>query len=411
MAPAGLTKILYRVLVGGVLMWLLAVAISTAAREYSGAGALLVFGILVYLFGAVLSSNRYTLCTGLVLSAVLICLDQADRLKFSYVQSHLNLYDLILVGNMVAHWDTTVAWQYMGEVWPFLLWFGIAVGTAPLALRLERTIGGDGAWARSARHRAFCSCVVLLGTQLIILGNSQYLRTTSTFHAFLTATEPGGLRVANVLNFGLRMAQTWSNLRKDAETLGRSSLLHTAAGPSPQMCVSCPDLVFVHLESTFDPNLLEEYSRAPGYLSRMAAEGEQRSLGGSLLVNTYGGGSWISEFELLCGINHALFGDAGLYPHLFVSPFLKGCIPAYLKSQGYRTFAIYTTDPFFAGAGTGFRNYGVDTFLDNQAVGAPVHWREQRDIYFIDALRRLLSEPSDTPRFIFVSTKALLIWA
>jgi hypothetical protein len=408
-APSGTVKAVYRCLVAAALVWLVAVAGIAAAREYSAAGAVLVFGLLLYLLGALLTSNRYILCTALMASAALIAVDQADRVKYEYLQDHLNPYDLVMIARMIFRADFTVAKQYPHVFWPFVSFSGLGLGIIVAARRLEKLVVGDGGRTPGARRIAFCACLALLTIQLTIFLKSRYLAAASSLPSFLTAVEPGGLRIGTAAGFAIRMVRTWSELRSDARSAGPAR--GGSDGPDGtkvgvEDCSSCPDLVFVHLESTFDPVLLEEYSRTPGYLDRMTAQGERRSRSGPLLVNVYGGSSWISEFELLCGVHHTAFGDAGLYPHTFVAPYLKGCVPAYLKSLGYRTHAIYTTNPYFAGVAAGFRHYGIDTFLDNKAVGAPTDWREQRDIHFVDGLRRLLSEPSDQPRFVFVSTNS-----
>jgi phosphoglycerol transferase MdoB-like AlkP superfamily enzyme len=160
------------------------------------------------------------------------------------------------------------------------------------------------------------------------------------------------------------------------------------------------------LESTFDPVILEDYSMVPGYLDLTSGRGLAHEQSGPLLVNIFGGRSWISEFELICGIHHRMFDDGGTYPHSFIAPFTRSCVPSYLKALGYQTYAIYTANPFFAGVAGGFKHYGIDTFLDNKQINAPTDWKQQRDFYYVDALRNLLAEPSDHSRFVFLSTNS-----
>jgi hypothetical protein len=162
----------------------------------------------------------------------------------------------------------------------------------------------------------------------------------------------------------------------------------------------------VHLESVFDPNILEEYESEPGYLARMSAASPFPSQSGPLSVNIFGGGSWISEFEMLCGVHHKVFDEGGIYPHAYLAGHVRSCLPAHLKRIGYETHAIYTASPFFAGVAAGFRSYGIDTFADPSQIGAPLVWKDQRDVHFVGALRRLLDRADDRPRFVFVSTNS-----
>jgi len=399
----------YRLFLGVAVTGLFFLAAIAAGREYSFAGAVLVFSLLVYFLGAVLASNRYVLCTALALTILLLAVDRIDQVKYEHLQSHLNPYDLLVVSSMLAHADLTVVSLYFHLVWPFLLALCIAGCVLAFTYSFEKRIVGSYQGLHKIRHVLFVTFLALFTIQLTIFCKSRYLDNISRFHSYLTSAEPGGLRIGSAVNFVWRMVQTWSELSTKPELTQKifgGSRERSNAATGNISCSSCPDLIFIHLESTFDPVLLEEYSHSPGYLDKMAVDGEQRSRSGPLLVNIYGGSSWISEFELLCGVRHTKFGEAGLYPHMFVSPYVKGCVPAFLKSLGYRTEAIYTTHPFFAGVAAGFRNYGIDKFLDSKSVGAPVDWRQQRDIHFIDALRKRLAEPSSQPRFIFVSTNS-----
>jgi hypothetical protein len=156
----------------------------------------------------------------------------------------------------------------------------------------------------------------------------------------------------------------------------------------------------------FDPNLLADYANDPGYLARMAEESPNPARSGYLFVNIIGGGSWVSEFEVLCGADHRVFEDGGSFPHMYLAGYLRSCFPAHLKRLGYETHAIYTTHPFFAGVGAGFRSYGIDRFESPSSIGAPLAWKDQRDEHFVAAMRRVLEQPRTKPRFIFLSTNS-----
>jgi phosphoglycerol transferase MdoB-like AlkP superfamily enzyme len=223
--------------------------------------------------------------------------------------------------------------------------------------------------------------------------------------AYRQITEPGRLPVSVVFDSVSRFVRIGSQLQREAD-VATARDKEGGHPPAKAVCKDCPDLVIVHLESTFDPEILAEWKDEPGYLKRMATESPNPAIGGQLVVNVTGGGSWISEFEVLCGAHHKIFEDGGSFPHMYLARFMKSCFPAHLREQGYKTHAIYTTSPFFAAVGAGFRGYGIDSFSDPKAVGAPLSWQDQRDVHFVQALTRLLDQPSDHPRFVFVSTNS-----
>jgi phosphoglycerol transferase MdoB-like AlkP superfamily enzyme len=239
----------------------------------------------------------------------------------------------------------------------------------------------------------------------MIFFNSNYLAAIRELYVAQLLWDKGGIRMGVFTDQARQLREISSSFNDDlklaAEVSAARSLPPISAKCQPS---SCPDIVIVHLESVFDPVQLVEYSNAPGYLELMDRTAMTSAQSGPLLVNTWGGGSWSSEFEVLCGVNHTLFGQAGVLSHILVAPFVGGCLPKYLKAIGYETHAIYTASWSFLGVGNGFKRYGIDDFIDVNAVGAPLQWYLQRDKFFVDQARTLLAKPSDRPRFIFVST-------
>ncbi len=161
-----------------------------------------------------------------------------------------------------------------------------------------------------------------------------------------------------------------------------------------------PNIVLVQLESMFNPNWAFHLSnKVDNFLF------EPNELSHYLLpmrVNIVGGGSWVTEFEVLTGLDYRLFGYSGYYAHATVSPYIDGGFPAYLKQKGYRTIAFYTDGEFY-NARAAYGHYGFDTFWDFRQLPLNDHWHV-RDTEMADAFVRRSHEFEAGPFFAFLDT-------
>lgn len=122
-----------------------------------------------------------------------------------------------------------------------------------------------------------------------------------------------------------------------------------------------PNILFLQLESYFDPTLFEGYTYnqdpMPNYRQLM-----KEYSSGLLTVPSVGAGTANVEFEAITGISARFFGP-GEYPYKSVL-LKKTCetIPYDLKNMGYSTHAIHNHRGAFYGRNEVFRNMGFDTF-------------------------------------------------
>jgi phosphoglycerol transferase MdoB-like AlkP superfamily enzyme len=163
-----------------------------------------------------------------------------------------------------------------------------------------------------------------------------------------------------------------------------------------------PNIVFFHAESTFDPNsaftlaqpvVLPLWSRLPS--TRILAP---------LRVNVLGGGSWVTEFEVLTGVDSRIFGYQGFYTHHYLAPGVKWSFVRYLSTLGYRSTAYYSAASAFYNVGAAFGNYGFDEFLDANALGLPADWGQLRDSEIVRAVIERGAFDAAGPFFHFIST-------
>jgi hypothetical protein len=140
----------------------------------------------------------------------------------------------------------------------------------------------------------------------------------------------------------------------------------------PRARAMLPNIVFFHAESTFDPNVIFKLSNRIDLplWSRTASTVAV----GPLRVNVIGGGSWVTEFEVLTGVDRRIFGYQGYYTHSYIAPMTRNSFVRYLIGKGYTTAAYYSADGRFYNTENAFRAYGFQEFLGPTALGLSSDW-------------------------------------
>lgn len=165
-----------------------------------------------------------------------------------------------------------------------------------------------------------------------------------------------------------------------------------------------PDVVAVLEESTFDPRMLK-LCTIPLCTKRMFLPDARTRAHGPMSVHTFGGGTWTSEFSLLTGLSHTLFGNAGLYAPYNLAPRVAYTLPRAFKQAGYRAIAIYSPNGNFLNAHNAYDDYGFDAFYDGADYGLGWH---TRDSDLLQAFERIYTDERrmhpDQPLFVFMLT-------
>ena len=164
------------------------------------------------------------------------------------------------------------------------------------------------------------------------------------------------------------------------------------------------DVVAVLEESTFDPRMLK-LCTLPVCTRRMFQADARTRAHGPMSVHTFGGGTWTSEFSLLTGLSHTLFGNAGLYAPYNLAPRVVFTLPKAFKQAGYRAIAIYSPNGNFLNARNAYDDYGFDAFYDGADYG--LGW-ETRDADLLKAFERIYTDEKrvhpEQPLFVFMLT-------
>jgi phosphoglycerol transferase MdoB-like AlkP superfamily enzyme len=165
-----------------------------------------------------------------------------------------------------------------------------------------------------------------------------------------------------------------------------------------------PDVVVILEESTFDPHILKLCS-VPVCARRMFEADTNTRAHGPMSVHTFGGGTWTSEFSLLTGLAHTLFGNAGLYAPYNLAPRVAFTLPRTFKKAGYRAIAVYPMSGDFLNARNAYEDYGFDAFYDGTQYG--LGW-ESHDADLLKIFERIYSDEKrvhpDQPLFVFMLT-------
>jgi hypothetical protein len=163
-----------------------------------------------------------------------------------------------------------------------------------------------------------------------------------------------------------------------------------------------PNIVFFHAESTFDPNEIFKLTERVD-LPLWSPTRATRAIG-PLRVNVVGGGSWVTEFEVLTGIDSRVFGYQGFYTHQYLAPMVRYSFPKYLARKGYRTAVYYPIEGSFYNAAAAFGSYGMQDFIDGPTLGMPAEWDQIVDRDLIGAVIRQGAFERRGPFFYFIST-------
>ena len=365
-------------------------------REYTSFGALSIAAML-YLLGAslvFLTGKIVTVFSGL--ATLLIVLHIADQIKFSLLRYHIQLQDIQTLSDQIFSGDFSIISQYpvlaLGAVLALVALFAQVVST----LRIDQKLAGAGLGFK----RNIPAALVFFGGIIsisIILDASPYVKTIKDLHLnrLMGDQRPGRLSVA--------LVSTWESLRL------RNLLVHEYSEPqyapdsrSVSCTDICPDIYIVHMESVFDPIIATGYEEHPS-VGELILEG-QDGAHGLMEVSVWGGFSWVTEFEMVCGLNHALFGWAGRYSHYNVAPYMKGCLGKAIEPLGYDGQVYYTTRRSFLAVEKAFSNYGFGTFYDRDDLELPRAGRLITDEMMFQNLFDNLDYSGDRRQLIWLST-------
>jgi len=160
-----------------------------------------------------------------------------------------------------------------------------------------------------------------------------------------------------------------------------------------------PNIVHVLAESTFDPSTVFQLDGEID--SFLFKDSELTATRGALRVNTRGGGTWITEFESIVGLDARMFGYLGSYTHASLSPFVDQSLATYLGERGYETWAFLGNRGDFYNSRRAYESYGFRKVLDSEDLGSVSGWFET-DVAVVESTIQALGSQPDSPFFSYI---------
>lgn len=121
-----------------------------------------------------------------------------------------------------------------------------------------------------------------------------------------------------------------------------------------------------------------------------------------LNVHTFGGGTWISQFNALTGIDISKFSQTiQMNPFTLLYKFKKS-LPMILKDLNYKSSAILGTDKKYLSNDRNLKRYGFDTILGTDDF-SNTEWSIRDRIIFQKA-KEVLEENTVKPQFVYIET-------
>ena len=165
---------------------------------------------------------------------------------------------------------------------------------------------------------------------------------------------------------------------------------------------SYPNILFLQLESFFDPTLIKEttFTKDPVPAFRYLKE---NYTSGYLRVPSFGAGTANTEFEILTGMNLDFFGP-GEYPYKTILREMSCENLAFnLSAVGLVPHAIHNNDATFYGRNHVFSQLGFSTFTAIEYMSdyesTPLGWA--KDIHLVDVILDALQSTKEQQDFVY----------
>lgn len=163
-----------------------------------------------------------------------------------------------------------------------------------------------------------------------------------------------------------------------------------------------PDIFIVLSESQTDLGQFNQHGLAEQFGGRFrSADGKRREL----RVETFGGGTWISNFSLMTGLSSLDFGWRAPYLTTAMEGKVQQSLATELSRCGYRTAVLMPMDHGFVNEGPFLESIGFDEVLDYDRIGASEYAHPDR--FYFEAARTFIEDHRRTdgrPLFLQVQT-------
>jgi phosphoglycerol transferase MdoB-like AlkP superfamily enzyme len=182
-------------------------------------------------------------------------------------------------------------------------------------------------------------------------------------------------------------------------------LIQEGPQAGPANLGATPNLVVIMHESTIDPAL---YKTGKTYAVSRSLYVSQDGATRDLLVETYAGATWLSDYGFNFGISTYFLGSARSYVGILAPPGKRNhSIARVLAERGYGTVSVYPSPRVFAKSGQVYQAMGYERVIDQHDLAAT--WRDRDHVYYggvLKDLERRRASGDAKPMYYFVATMA-----
>lgn len=157
-----------------------------------------------------------------------------------------------------------------------------------------------------------------------------------------------------------------------------------------------PHIIMVHDESSFDIRQAEGIKVPAGY-GRHFLSGDSKTR--KFMVETSGGASWFTEYNVLAGLSSRSFGRFSYFVTRLAAGRVEHGLPLALARCGYTTTSLYPAHGAFMNARQFHMTTGIQNFYDARDLGAK---GLEPDRFFYNNALRMLSDAAGKPQFMYV---------
>jgi phosphoglycerol transferase MdoB-like AlkP superfamily enzyme len=331
----------------------------------------------------------------LITLAVCYIMPLIDYLKFSIVAEHFQPWDMSLAGNAASFGtflqDVTITRLMLVIAAIMILWC--------VALAICRT-KAPGKWFLRLPICAIIVAAMVFCVQSSTMRNQVYPLFGIDPNDMMNQESnyrKNGFFGAFLLNWGGMQITEDPSYNKETMEGYLEQLSTDVGGETFQQ----PDVLVILSEAFWDPTTLEGISLSKDPLTNYRRILEENH-GGTMVSNTFGGGTVRAEFEVLTSMTMQDM-PTGVFPYdVYVKPDTWSWA-RYYKNLGYETLGVHTYDPTFYSRSTAYPNMGFDEFIgvDDLHVEKTMSGPYVSDDTFVDELIYQLEDQSDSPKFIF----------
>lgn len=353
--------------------------------------ALISMSVYAIFFGALFVLTTRWLFSAIVTSTLFIVIKFFNQLKVHYYKEQLFFSDINLMTD-------TSNMGTLGHYW--------LAGVALIGLLILLVVNAIISWRLLRPCKSFALRIVSL---LLVVGGYYGANWSSThYYDEWTQTLPKGRgTVTNLVMSAKNSTYKSPQFASSSDYFIQQAAAVSLANNKTEVTEK-PDIVLLLQESTVNPNIydLPAGTKLPELF--MFQQDKNVVAYSPMRVQTFGGGTWLSEFSALTGLNSDDFGSQKSGVFYFIVDHLNNSLFKEMKANGYYTVVL---TPFNKGAyhsGHAYETLGVDRIIQPQELGYP--GKLQDNLWTISTedmlkyAKEILATETDKPVFIFSLT-------